>query len=377
MKPKKIVIFSLLPSVILLILLALGFMVGRYTVVRAFDRQIQSVSRAFTLGSLLNDEELKKLIHVYHEEEGVLEEIDNFSWAVPNMPTPFVGNAPMPGQHGNAYINSAQFRAKKEIELPKPENVFRIFITGGSAAYSSGAPSQDRTIAGYLEKFLSRDLTPLTKLKYEVSTMANPAWASTHERIIIENRLSELEPDMVIAFSGNNDVHWGFYRRNILWFRSYADDFFLNLIKEVYKTTNQPDFPEITKIETTSIPPSLVSKRLIKNVRLSSFALSQEGIDYLFLLQPNLAVTGKDLTRRERTRRNYTSQEYFQKCYTQIDKALKDIDGENYWYSNLSNIFDALDDQDDIFIDSYHFGDKGNEMIAKNIFLKVKEIISQ
>ena len=75
MKPKKIVIYSLLPSVILLILLALGFMVGRYTVVRAFDRQIQSVSRAFTLGSLLNDEEMKKLIHVYHEEEGVLEEV--------------------------------------------------------------------------------------------------------------------------------------------------------------------------------------------------------------------------------------------------------------------------------------------------------------
>lgn len=377
MKSKKIVIFTILPSIVLVALLALGFIAGRYTVIRTFDKQTQRVSRAFTLGGLLNGEQKKKLIHVYHEEEKILEEIDNFSWAVPNIPTPFVGNAPMPGQHGNAYINSAQFRAKKEIELPKPKNIFRIFITGGSTAYSSGAPSQDRTIAGYLEKILSNNLSPVTKLKYEVLTMANSAWASTHERIIIENKLSELEPDMVISVSGNNDVHWGLYGFNVLWFRSYADDYFLNLIKKVYKYINQPDIPEITLVETAKILPSLVSKRLIKNVKLSSFVLSQEGIDYVFMLQPNLFVTGKNLTKREQAKREQKSQEYFQKCYAQIDKDLRDFDGENYRYVNLTNIFDTLDDQEDIFIDSYHFGDKGNEIIAKNIFLHIKDINSQ
>ena len=48
---------------------------------------------------------------------------------------------PTPGQHGNAHINSMQFRAGKELEMPKPANTYRIFITGGSTAYGSGAPA--------------------------------------------------------------------------------------------------------------------------------------------------------------------------------------------------------------------------------------------
>ena len=55
-----------------------------------------------------------------------------------------------------------------------------------------------------------------------------------------------------------------------LWFRTYADEYFLTLVKQAYKYTKQPDIPEITRIETDEIPPSLVSRRLLKNIQLSS-----------------------------------------------------------------------------------------------------------
>jgi len=368
---------SIVITIILVALVGIGFAVGRYTTVKTFDSQIQGFSGAFTLERILNDKKKSEISRVYHDGDSVSQKLNDISWSVPNTLTPFVGNAPTPGRHGVAHINSMQFRSESEIEIPKPGDTYRIFITGGSTAYGSGAPSEDTTIAGYLSSILTNKLSPSTNLKYEVFTMANPAWASTHERIVIENRLSELTPDLVISFSGNNDVHWGKLGRNILWFRSYADEFFLNLIKEAYKLTGHQEIPEITEISSEEVPPQLVAERLLKNVKLSLFALSlsQKTIDYVYLLQPTLAVTGKKLTEREQESLKY--QEYFKKSYAQIDNLLGNMNANNFKYINLTDVFDNLDSQEDIFLDSYHFGDKGNEIIAENIFSQLKDIIVQ
>lgn len=374
MRFKKIIYLSIIPTLLVSIFLAIGFVAGRYSIKKTFHHQIDEWSRPYTLGNLLTDEEKNTLVSVYYDEKEALREIDSFSWAVPNIPTPFVGNAPMPGQHGNAYVNTAQFRSKKEISLPKPRDTFRIFLTGGSTAYGSGAPSEERTIAGYLLKFLSENSTPITKMKYEVFTMANPSWATTHERIVIENKLSELNPDLIISLSGNNDVHWGLLGRNTLWFRSLADDYFLNLIKEVYAHTGQPDIPEVTQIKNRRISPTLVSQRLLKNVKLITFALAQVDVDYFFMLQPNLPVTAKKLTNREQAATRPHSQGYFLECFDLIDEGLRGLDFDNYAYFNLTGIFDDLDDQEDIFTDMYHFGDRGNEIIARNIYLNIKDM---
>ncbi|MBL8414629.1 MAG: SGNH/GDSL hydrolase family protein [Propionivibrio sp.] len=367
----KKLLLALVPTIIVLLLFGLGFLACYYVIGKVLDNEIQGEAKAFTLGRLLKDSPEKRsaLASTYHDPGKALQMFDDISWAVPNIPTPFVGTAPTPGQHGNAHINSMQFRSAKELEMPKPEGTYRIFITGGSTAYGSGAPGDDQTIAGYLNAILTRQLTPVTKQKYEVFTMANRAWASTHERIAIENRLSELEPDMVISFSGVNDVHWGVRGRNVLWFRSYADEYYWSLIKRVFIITRQPPMPENTRIE-NPIAPALVAERLLKNVRISQFVLSEKKIDYVFALQPALAVTNKKLSSREKS--SLKSEDYFRTCYGLFVKDLQNLHGENFQFVDLSGVFDGLDDQEEIFMDSYHFGDKGNEKIAESLFLQIK-----
>lgn len=359
-------------SIIVIVLLGIGVIAGRYTIIRTFTKQVQGYSEGFTLGNLLRKIEKKSIdFSAYYEGNNIIKKLDDISWAVPNIPSPFVGNAPMPGLHGVAHINAMQFRADKEVEIPKPPHTYRIFITGGSTAYGCGAPSDDRTIAGYLDKILSDRLSPVTRLNYEVFTMANPGWASTHERIIIENVLSELEPDMIISFSGVNDVHWGNLGRNILWFRSYPDEFFLGLIKTVYQDTRQPAIPEITHIDKSPVPPPIVAKRLLKNVTLSSFVLSGSNVDYVFVLQPALAVTNKPMTKHE------PASDYFRQCYGLFDTMLKTLHSKHFQYVNLSGAFGSSFRGQNLFIDSYHFGDRGNEMIAENIYSQIKERIAK
>ncbi|MBW1706856.1 MAG: hypothetical protein JRJ86_17130 [Deltaproteobacteria bacterium] len=368
-------------TVITIALLGLGLLAGRYMVIRPFKKQIRSHYRCETLGGFLSDKRKKRAALAYYDSDKVAEEMDNFSWAVPNVPTPFVGNAPKPGKHNNASINSMQLRVENEVLIPKPSNVYRIFMTGGSTAYGSGAPDQQRTIAGYLEKILNEKLNSSTNKRYEVLTAANPAWASTHERIMIENRLSELEPDMVISFSGNNDVHWGYKGRNILWFRAYADDFFLGLINRAYKISGYGNLVDVPETEPLPADPSLVAARIVKNVTLSSYVLSLKKAKYFFFLQPTLAVSKKGLTDNERRllddkkEKDQKEKAYFLRCYASMNSRLKDLKIDNFRFVNLSDMFDDMGEKEHIFLDSYHFGDKGNELAARNIFRQIKPVI--
>lgn len=348
----------------------MGFVAGRYSIIRTFETRIEEFARGFTLGPLLTTTEKKTIGRVYLDGDGIRAKLDDISWSVPNVSAPFVGSIPAPGVYRGARINSLQFRADGELPMPKPARTFRIFLTGGSTAFGSGAPDQERTIGGYLAELLEREQTARTGMNYEVFTMANPAWASTHERIMIENRLSELDPDLVISFSGNNDVHWGILGKDVFWFRTYADEFFQGLIRRVYALTDR-EMPEIIPLVTPEdIPPPLVARKLLKNVKLSTFALAQADADYVFVLQPTLATTGKRLTGRERKYLRY--RDYFQECYSRMDMELQSLHSQNFTYINLVGVFDQMDDQEDIFLDSYHFGDKGNEIVARQLYSHLK-----
>ncbi len=310
--------------------------------------------------------------------------MDNFCWNVPSVMSPFVGCAPEPGQHDNAFINSQQFRADKEVTVPKPAHVYRIFITGGSTAFGSGAPSQDRTIGAYLNKILEKELSPSTKYAYEVFTMANPSWASTHERIMIENRLLDLQPDLVVSFSGLNDVHWGKNGRNVLWFRTIQEEFNWRVLNWANGVFRRKPMTEVVTLDNHPVAPSLVTDRLEENVRLSAFALGLKGIPYVFCLQPALPVTKKPLTEAEQDRqrslttidKSISGQSYFLRCYAEIDARLAALKISNFSYVNLSDSFDAMDTADRIFLDSYHFGDKGNALIARSLFNRLHNLLA-
>jgi len=364
------------PTLLAILILCLGFYSGRFTVIYPFKTYIQSYQNKETLGTLIDKNKWEGISNAYYDSDQAVQELDEYSWAVPNAMAPFVGSVPAPGHHDNAYINSMQFRSEEEVVTPKPANVYRIFLTGGSTAFSSGAPSQEKTIAAYLSKLLNKELSSKKNLSFEVITSANPAWASTHERIMIENRLSELEPDMIVSLSGNNDVHWGQRGRDIFWFRTYDEDYFLGLINKILAISGFPSMSDVIQIGLNPVSPQEVANRLIKNVKLSTYILSLDDVDYFYFLQPTLDLTQKSLTEREE---QYMSDEgrhqYFIESYHQIDLALQQLDISNFHYFNLQGIFDQINEKEDIFIDSYHFGDRGNEIIAQAIYRAISSFI--
>ena len=136
--------------------------------------------------------------------------------------------------------------------------------------------------------------------------------------------------------------------------------------------------PDVVENESNPIDPAAVAKRLEKNVRLSAYALSLGKIPYVFLLQPTLFVTSKKLTQREnkilkKATEKIAPIKYFSECYKIINEKLPKIGAENFYYFNMAGIFDG--EYKDIFIDSYHFGDRGNEIIANKMYAYLRDII--
>ena len=370
---------AILPSVFALVIFAFGFVIGRYQVTRTLRRQIADSLGSETMGRMLAENDKGTYALAYEAPAAAARQMDRYSYSIPNVLTPFVGTGPEPGQHENAFINSMQFRSTKEVAMPKPQGVYRIFLTGGSTAFGSGAPSQDRIIGQYLENLLSAEVSPTTHLRYEVFTLANPAWTSTHERIAIENRLSELEPDTVISFSGNNDVHWAGAGRDIFWLRTYGDQHYWDILNTARKLGR---FPPMTDVIGTATPvsPTFVGARLEKNVRLSATALAMKDADYVYVLQPTIALTSKPLSAREekmRTRLLPPALENFAKSYQEMKSRLSSLHADRFFYLDQSDAFAGLNATDEIFLDSYHFGDRGNAIVARKIADGLKPILSQ
>ena len=363
------IFLAALPSVFALLIFAFGFAVGRYQVARSLRRQISDSMQSETLGQMLSADEKSSYALAYENPAAAAREMDHYSYAIPNVLTPFVGTGPEPGQHDNAFINSMQFRSTKEVAMPKPQGVYRIFLTGGSTAFGSGAPSQDKIIGQYLENSLNAETTPAANLRYEVFTLANPAWTSTHERIIIQNRLSELAPDMVISFSGSNDVHWAGAGRDVFWVRIYADQHYWDLLNAARKMGG---FRPMTDVLGAPLPvsPASVATRLEKNVRLSATALAMKNATYAFVLQPAIALTSKPLSTREEKLRAHLQApalENFTRSYQEMKARLSSIHADKFLYLDQSDAFASLTASDEIFLDSYHFGDRGNAIVAKKI----------
>lgn len=342
-------------------------------------RQHETMAGAFVLARTANWEDPAALIGIencYYSPP----DFKRISWVPRDMPTPFVAYAPEPGPLASGFINNMQFRYAREIETPKPPDVIRIFFIGGSVALSVAATSNDTTIGGYLEKYLNEALLGRVG-RCEVVTVGACAWTSTHERILIENRLIELHPDVVIAFSGYNDVFWAALGRNILWSRMWQDEYFLILANAGLETNSAPPFRHDVHSGGPLIGPEVGGQRLTRNVDFSHHALATVSADYVFTLQPVLALSRKRRTRREQVVAAAVSARpwivHAEAFYRHFRADLRALDRPGFHFLDASSIFDACDDQVDLFVDSAHFGDRGNDLIAQHLRDQILPIIDK
>jgi len=365
--PAPTAVRVLVPAAMTAVAAALGYAFAVYPV----WYHVAEVRKTETLGGLISVADARPpFVRAYPDDSGVeAKDFDRIAWAVRTVMTPFVGYAPSPGQSHNASITPHQFRGAREPAMPKPPGMTRVFLTGASVAFSAGASSDERTIGGYMQSLLDR-----RGRRYEVFTFASPAWSSTHERIAIENRLSELEPDLVVELTGVGDALYGERGHNVLWARALTDQYYWDLVNIALGRAGFRTMVDVEDRAAGPVPPELVATRLAKNVRLSAEALAPGKAHLHVFLQPSIIAGTKALSPREQGLRDsksgyFADPAYYQRCFERIDAIFRAAGTlpANGAYTNLIGLFDATPATEDIYLDSVHFGDRGNLRIAQAI----------
>lgn len=106
-----------------------------------------------------------------------------------------------------ARFNEKGFRSENfnTIEQKQP-NEIRIILTGGSAAMSWAIGD-----ACTLDRYIKSNLEPhFPGRKIRIFNLANGAWKSFQELIAVQLHGLRLEPDLIIAMDGFNDIQHGF-----------------------------------------------------------------------------------------------------------------------------------------------------------------------
>jgi lysophospholipase L1-like esterase len=285
----------------------------------------------------------------------------------PYWPAPFVGHVARPIVSENLHINSLGFRDRREHFENKDERTVRVFMTGGSTAWGSDASSDDQTISALLEKKLNAEMSPRTGYQYEVINTAFPAWSTTQEKLLIQQRLVDLHPDAVLMFSGGNDVHWALHGGDIRWFFSYMDQNYVALLNEMYKTAGHPEWAIPVPFSNQPIDCAKVAEIAERNVKESAAAVEEVNARLFFALQPNIISTDKHLSAYESRILRQQAKPYWDACYGALREALSLFKASNYRFLDLSRSFGNLDADTELFVDAYHFVDMANDLIAREI----------
>lgn len=324
-----------------------------------------------------------------------------------------------------ARFNSDGFRTHEFKDVPpKAKDEIRIVILGGSVAISWNL-GEACTLDSNLYRLFSEHYP---NKKVRIFNLGNGAWKSFQELLALQLYGLKLEPDLVIAFDGYNDLQHAFsmpieqpYSHNadqaFNHYQNWVNGNVLSLFKDLKlvealkqqayvvvtkfrqaKSSLKGGAPEIAeaakpgKLATQFHYPldlnSIENRKdfdpynreavnfYLGNGRLMAKTASIKGAKIIFALAPTLYLK-TPLSEYERQQLDHYGDavNFVVQGYLRTQAGLKEIsrDEPNAIFFDMSRAFDHYDET--IFSDSGHFNKKGYEIVANQLFKKIEEVL--
>lgn len=295
-----------------------------------------------------------------------------------------------PNQHFQTInINEDGFRGD-EIDVKKQSDTYRIFVVGGSTAFGHGSTSDSTTIPGYLQTIIND--SNVSK-NIEVINAGKPRATSSDEVYYIEKHLRNYDPDLIIIYDGANDARgkhldkaiiskttaelnifenikrYGAFEKGAQIYRTpfVINDFFIDLNRNFI---DQKIISEKTNPQLVKQISSLWKERWIDTCKNNEL----KNISTVVILQPMIGTGKKVLSLDESTfLPTHANQHDTISILDEMSLHLTILDEHCTKTADFRNIFDNISRP--LFYDDVHVVDKGNEIIAKEIFSLITPLL--
>jgi hypothetical protein len=309
-------------------------------------------------------------------------------------------------------INSNGFRRSRDVSKEKPENTFRAFLLGGSAAHgiSSAAPYpirhiyQDETIDAYLEKMLSE--------KYpghniEIINAAMTGYEVYLHTQYILTELLDYEPDLIIFFDGANDHYisnpdyncyrdfcYQFWKPRlcspslggmsdylIMYLSKYSalarGYFAWRLQKDASTNIRRIDLHKHYKNSNDLIlaHKKAAERQFLRGIDINLLILRNFNIDAIVCLQPMLVLRDKRLLSQEEKDFLYENND-IKMLYPVVRDELASLTARHLaGFVDMIPVFNSERHRgDQLFIDYCHLSPAGSRLAAEGLFPEVEKI---
>ncbi len=329
------------------------------------------------------------------------------------------------------YSNNAGFRDPRSISVEKPDDEFRIFLTGGSTAFGLGATGEAtvlsnfyyiehrETISHALEKILNAT-APIPGKTIRVYNAA--VWGYSYQHLLLRyiTKLRKYKPDLVISFDGANELNavtvplkdWDYFQQGqyngilrhifaydlpglasylTLWLKNNTflmtffwsgADLFQNFEtgQRMHRgALVEQELPRLEKM-TTEERSRMVAENVASVVRVVEDyhgVLENDGVPHIFALQPLLYLSKKprhdnetkaELLEEHKDYYGVPAEDTYRYL---IDRLSASAKKRGFFVADFSEYFD--DTSEWVFTDWCHLTAGANYLIAKELANLVKE----
>mgnify|MGYP006103322967 CR=1 FL=1 len=279
----------------------------------------------------------------------------------------------------NLSINEQGIRGEV-IPQEKHEDVFRIFVVGGSTTFGNLASSDDTTIPGYLQ-FLMNDVD--AEKKIEVFNLGVFGRTSFEEVFDLEKNFLQYKPDLIIVYDGWNDLY-----DNINKFEEGKTVSILTNFSKIFQILKQNYATFQVVLEITSsfdnqnilLAPNADNMEKKANAWVDNWESickigKEKNFDTIIFLQPILGTGDKPLSLWEEQKIENFGFTSVAPYYYHLEEMIPILNKKCTAAYDISKIFNDVDEP--IYISMGHMGDRGNYIIASEMFTLLKYHITK
>ncbi|MBD2186990.1 SGNH/GDSL hydrolase family protein [Pseudanabaena mucicola] len=343
--------------------------------------------------------------------------------------SPLLGYELMPSQSSEYWqINDQGFRQDSSVPIIKPANEIRVFLVGGSTAFTDMAEKNQKALAFKMEKLLNDRVraqnanpekfkpkeTPffadqveamqalparIQDGSYRVIAAAVPGYSSGNELALLAHRVMAYNPNALVVLDGYEDLRSPsdqnareignieqMLRDPIAQYRQHQSQLFSNWLSSFYlvkawqkwvvpvSAANFNSDYQIFNTEQFSKDPQELKKRVDRYLyNTQQMTRLASGIPSLIVLQPE--ITGKqNLTKEEEEILKSLGKEYrdrISNAYKVAEQTLNES-AVKPKFVNFYQLFQGTNQQS--FIDPIHLTEAANDLLAQKLYENIERL---